>query len=167
MRPTLSGKGDFELRGVVKTLSFFWRHLVLLVLCCSLSSQFIRQSTRKSHIFSVLIQYTWYPSVLHFRFDLNKSEKTSWSLFDCILWSSRHRWEPVWLSQFEFGRVTTSCRETPLNTTLYSKLHFKSSDPSIEQMVVTSCWSSLKFSDKPQERIVYYESIKRDLRTSI
>jgi hypothetical protein len=42
----LSGKGGFELRGVVKPLALFCRHLALLALC----HLFSRQATRKSDI---------------------------------------------------------------------------------------------------------------------
>ncbi len=52
--------------------------------------------------------------------------KTSWSLFDCILWSSRHRWEPVWLSlNFHFGSVTTSCSQSSLKCITTSKSSFQ------------------------------------------
>ena len=43
---SLSGKGGFELRGVVKPLAFVCRHLALLALC----HLFSRQATRKSDI---------------------------------------------------------------------------------------------------------------------
>ncbi len=43
---SLSGKGGFELRGVVKPVTFFCRHLALLALC----HLFSRQTTRKSDI---------------------------------------------------------------------------------------------------------------------
>ena len=42
----LSGKGGFELRGVVKPLALFCRNLALLDLC----HLFSRQATRKSDI---------------------------------------------------------------------------------------------------------------------
>ena len=42
----LSGKGGFKLRGVVKPLALFCRHLALLALC----HLFSRQATRKSDI---------------------------------------------------------------------------------------------------------------------
>jgi hypothetical protein len=44
IRSALSGKGGFELRGVVKPLALFCRHLALLALC----HLFSRQATRKS-----------------------------------------------------------------------------------------------------------------------
>ncbi len=46
MRSALSGKGGFELRGVVKPLALFCRHLALLALC----HLFSRQTTRKIDI---------------------------------------------------------------------------------------------------------------------
>jgi hypothetical protein len=46
MTSALSGKGGFELRGVVKPLALFCRHLALLALC----HLFSRQATRKSDI---------------------------------------------------------------------------------------------------------------------
>jgi hypothetical protein len=46
MASALSGKGGFELRGVVKHLAFFCRHLALLALC----HLFSRQATTKSDI---------------------------------------------------------------------------------------------------------------------
>ena len=42
----LPGKGGSEIRGVVKPLTFFCRHLALLALC----HLFSRQATRKSDI---------------------------------------------------------------------------------------------------------------------
>ena len=42
----LLGEGDFELRGVVRPLALFCRHLALLALC----HLFSRQATRKSDI---------------------------------------------------------------------------------------------------------------------
>jgi len=39
MTSKLSGKGDFELRGVVKPLVFFYRHLALLARCHLFSIQ--------------------------------------------------------------------------------------------------------------------------------
>jgi len=47
MESKLSGKGGFELRGVVKPLDFVYRHLALLARC----HLFSRQATRKSDIF--------------------------------------------------------------------------------------------------------------------
>jgi hypothetical protein len=44
MESKLSGKGGFELRGVVKPLDLFYRHLALLARC----HLFSRQATRKS-----------------------------------------------------------------------------------------------------------------------
>jgi hypothetical protein len=44
MTSMLSGKGGFELRGAVKSLPLFCRHLALLALC----HLFSRQATRKS-----------------------------------------------------------------------------------------------------------------------
>jgi hypothetical protein len=46
MTSALSGKGGFELRGVVKPLDFFCRHLSLLALC----HLFSRHATRKNDI---------------------------------------------------------------------------------------------------------------------
>jgi hypothetical protein len=46
MGSELSGKGGFELRGVVKPLAFFYRHLALLARC----HLFGRQATRNSDI---------------------------------------------------------------------------------------------------------------------
>jgi hypothetical protein len=46
MASALSQEGGFELRGVVKLLALFCRHLVLLALC----HLFSRQATRKSDI---------------------------------------------------------------------------------------------------------------------
>jgi hypothetical protein len=46
MTSALSGEGGFKLRGVVKPLVFFCRHLALLALC----HLFSRQATRKSDI---------------------------------------------------------------------------------------------------------------------
>jgi hypothetical protein len=45
MTSALSGKGDFELRGSVKPLAFFWvcRHLALLALYHLFSRQAIRK----------------------------------------------------------------------------------------------------------------------------
>ena len=50
MESKLSGKGGFELRGVVKPLVFFYRHLVLL----ALGHLFSRQTTR-----NIVILYTF------------------------------------------------------------------------------------------------------------
>jgi hypothetical protein len=44
MTSALSGKGVFELRGVVKPLALFCRHFALFALC----HLFSRQATRKS-----------------------------------------------------------------------------------------------------------------------
>jgi hypothetical protein len=46
MPSALSGKGGFELHGVVKPLALFCRHLALLALC----HLFSIQATRKSDI---------------------------------------------------------------------------------------------------------------------
>jgi hypothetical protein len=46
MTSALSGEGGFKLRGAVKPLVFFSRHLALLALC----HLFSRQVTRKSDI---------------------------------------------------------------------------------------------------------------------
>jgi hypothetical protein len=46
MESKQSGKGGFELRGVVKPLALFCRHLAELALC----HLFSRQATRKSDI---------------------------------------------------------------------------------------------------------------------
>jgi hypothetical protein len=46
MKSALSGTGGFELRGVVKPLALFCRHLALLALC----HLFSRQATRKRNI---------------------------------------------------------------------------------------------------------------------
>jgi hypothetical protein len=63
----LSGKGGFELRGVVKPLALFYRHLAPLALC----HLFSRQATRKSDILYI---YNMVAFGLVFRFELNKSE---------------------------------------------------------------------------------------------
>jgi hypothetical protein len=46
MESKVSGKGCFELRGVVKPLDFFYRHVALLARCHLFSGQ----ATRKSDI---------------------------------------------------------------------------------------------------------------------
>ncbi len=60
----LSGKGGCELRGVVKPLAFFCRHLALLALC----HLFSREATGKSDIL-----YTY--SVVAFRLAFSLSAK--------------------------------------------------------------------------------------------
>jgi hypothetical protein len=65
---SVRGKRGFELHGAVKPLAFFCRHLALLALChlC------VRQTTRQSDIY--FTHTAWYPSGLHFRFELKKPE---------------------------------------------------------------------------------------------
>jgi hypothetical protein len=64
MKSALTGKGGFELRGVVKPLAFFCRHLALLAIC----HLFSRQTTRKRDIL-----YTY--SVVAFVLELSISAK--------------------------------------------------------------------------------------------
>ena len=67
MASALSAKGGFKLRGVVKPLALFCRHLALLARC----HLFSRQATRKSDI---LYTYSVVAFGLALCFELNKSE---------------------------------------------------------------------------------------------
>ncbi len=60
MKSALSGKGGFELRGVVKPLAFTSRHLSLLALC----HLFSKKATRNgdilyTHIVAVFVLTLW------------------------------------------------------------------------------------------------------------
>jgi hypothetical protein len=68
MASALSGKGGFELRGVVKPLALFCRHLALLARC----HLFSRQTTRNSDIL-----YTY--SAVAFGLALSLSRKEVWN----------------------------------------------------------------------------------------
>jgi hypothetical protein len=72
----MSGEGGFELRGVVRPLALFCRHLALLALC----PLFSRQATSKSEI--LCTHTAWKPSGLHFLFEVKKSEKASLTIFE-------------------------------------------------------------------------------------
>jgi hypothetical protein len=63
----LSGKGGFELRGVVKPLAFVWRHLAQL----ALYHLFSRRATRKSDIL-----YTYRVVVFGFALSLYHNKRS-------------------------------------------------------------------------------------------
>jgi len=67
MTSALSGKGGFDVRGVVKPLAFVWRHLAQL----ALYHLFSRRSTRKSDIL-----YTYRVLVFGFALSLYHNKRS-------------------------------------------------------------------------------------------